>query len=80
LVGAELALEAAEGLLVGAARGGGQIGLGEERRGGLAEQPGGGGEVDDPAGHGGSSGMWQGMRRFRRLACRPGTKVVIFGA
>jgi hypothetical protein len=44
-------LEAAQGLLVGAAGRGGEVGLGEERRNSLAERPGGGGEGDDPAGH-----------------------------
>jgi hypothetical protein len=59
---------------------GGQIGLSKERRCRLAEQPGGsGGEGDDPAGHGGSLGRWQGMRRLRRLARRPDTKVTGIG-
>ena len=39
LAGAEVALKAAEGLLIGATGGGGEIGLGEERCRRLAEQP-----------------------------------------
>jgi hypothetical protein len=45
---------------------------GEECFGRLDEQPGGGADGNDPAGHGGSPGRRQGMRRLRRLACRAG--------
>jgi len=79
LAGAELALQAVEGLLVRAAGGGGQVGLGQERRSRLAQQPDAGGEGDDPAGHGGSLGRWQGMRQLRRLPRWADIKVTASG-
>src|SRR5215211_2431523 len=75
-VAAELADQPGKGLVIGATRGSGQAWLSDERRPGRSDTLVGGCQGNNRRGHAWSSlGMWQGMRRLRRLPPRPDSEV-----